>query len=229
MRSQIQPDTSRLTMPNAEHQRQHLRAARRTVAEVAAVGDDVDLRHRHRDAAAQDRRCTAAPAGRGERPNGRDDGVTAPAPLPRSDGERRLPAAQATRAAAWSRAQKSADAECRSGASRRSRRSAARSAARRRRPGSCRWRRSPPRCRAGASNQSEMSATSGANVAELPRKPMSRPCTSANSSEPAASRPGRSRAPRPIAPTGAAAITPKRSARRPIRMPPKPKPSIVSV
>ena len=34
-----------------QHQRQHLGAARGAVAEVGAVGDDVDLRHRHRDAA----------------------------------------------------------------------------------------------------------------------------------------------------------------------------------
>ena len=36
---------------SAEHDREHLGAARRAVAEVAAVGDDVDLRHRHRHAA----------------------------------------------------------------------------------------------------------------------------------------------------------------------------------
>ena len=36
----------------AQHQRQHLRAPRRAVPEIAAVRDDVDLRHRHRDAAA---------------------------------------------------------------------------------------------------------------------------------------------------------------------------------
>src|SRR5579862_15453 len=34
-----------------EHQRQHLRAARRTVSQVAAVSDQVHLGHRHRDAA----------------------------------------------------------------------------------------------------------------------------------------------------------------------------------
>ena len=51
MRSQIQPEASRLDDAEAEHQREHLRAARGAVAEVAAVGDDVHLRHRHRDAA----------------------------------------------------------------------------------------------------------------------------------------------------------------------------------
>jgi hypothetical protein len=33
----------------------HLGAARRPVTEVAAIGDDVDLRHRHRHAAGQTR------------------------------------------------------------------------------------------------------------------------------------------------------------------------------
>ena len=35
----------------AQHQRQHFGAARHAVAEVAAIGDDVHLRHRHRHAA----------------------------------------------------------------------------------------------------------------------------------------------------------------------------------
>src|SRR5207253_10317972 len=42
--------------PEAEHQRQHLGAARRAVTEIGAVGDDVHLRHRHRDAT--DRKST---------------------------------------------------------------------------------------------------------------------------------------------------------------------------
>ena len=33
-----------------QHQRQHLRTARNAIAEIAAIGDDMDLRHRHRDA-----------------------------------------------------------------------------------------------------------------------------------------------------------------------------------
>ncbi len=37
----------------AEHQRQHLRAARDAVAEIAAIGDDMDLRHRHGGAAGE--------------------------------------------------------------------------------------------------------------------------------------------------------------------------------
>ena len=38
--------------PERHHQRQHVGAAGDAVAEIAAIGDDVDLRHRHRNAAA---------------------------------------------------------------------------------------------------------------------------------------------------------------------------------
>ena len=70
---------------------------------------------------------------------------------PRRDRGRRAPAAgrASTAPAAASSRRRRFPCRCRSGASRRSRRSAARSAARPRRRGSCRWRRSPPRCRAG--------------------------------------------------------------------------------
>ncbi len=51
MWSEIQPETSRLTMPKASISDSISRAARRAEAEIAAVGDDVHLRHRHRDAA----------------------------------------------------------------------------------------------------------------------------------------------------------------------------------
>src|SRR5262249_57754891 len=34
----------------AQHQRQHLGAARDAITEIAAIGDDVHLRHRHRHA-----------------------------------------------------------------------------------------------------------------------------------------------------------------------------------
>ena len=51
MRSAISPEARRLSTPSAEHQREHLGAARRAVAEVAAIGHDVDLGHRHGDAA----------------------------------------------------------------------------------------------------------------------------------------------------------------------------------
>ena len=78
-------------------------------------------------------------------------------------------------------------------------------------------------------NHSEVSATSGANVAEVPRSPSSRPCARLNChrlvAEPAAMKP----APRPSVPISIGTITPKRSASLPIRMPPSPKPSIVSV
>jgi hypothetical protein len=39
--------------PEAQHKRQHLCASGRAVAQIAAVGDDMDLRHRHRDAASK--------------------------------------------------------------------------------------------------------------------------------------------------------------------------------
>ena len=78
-------------------------------------------------------------------------------------------------------------------------------------------------------NHSDVSATSGTNVAEVPRKPISAPCARVNchrfAAEPAAMKP----APRPSVPIITATITPKRSDSRPIRMPPKPKPIIVSV
>ena len=38
-------------MPSSHHQRQHFGAVGDAVAEVAAIGDEVNLRHRHRDAA----------------------------------------------------------------------------------------------------------------------------------------------------------------------------------
>ena len=99
MRSQIQPETSRLTMPQASISDSISRAARRAVAEVAAVGDDVHLRHRHRHAAghaghAQQR----LQPGRAQRPNGRSDcsgaargaaGAAPAAPAPAAGGRRR--------------------------------------------------------------------------------------------------------------------------------------------
>ena len=51
MRSQIAARDEPADDAAGQHQRQHLRAARGAEAEVAAVGDDVHLRHRHRDAA----------------------------------------------------------------------------------------------------------------------------------------------------------------------------------
>jgi hypothetical protein len=78
-------------------------------------------------------------------------------------------------------------------------------------------------------NQSEVSATSGANVADDPRKPMSSPCTSANCqrlpANPAAMKP----VPRHKVPINTGTTTPKRSASLPMRMPPRPKPIMVTV
>ena len=97
MRSEIQPETSRLTTPMPEHQRQHLGAARRAEAEVAAVGDDVHLRHRHRHAAGHagdaQQRLQRSPA---RRPSGRGRSVGAAAagaprrgaPAPAAGGRR---------------------------------------------------------------------------------------------------------------------------------------------
>jgi hypothetical protein len=34
-----------------QHQRQHFGAARHAIAEIVAIGDDMNLRHRHRHAA----------------------------------------------------------------------------------------------------------------------------------------------------------------------------------
>ena len=79
------------------------------------------------------------------------------------------------------------------------------------------------------SNHCAVSATSGAKVAEVPMSPISSPCAAPNSqmlgASPAAMKP----APSPTAPMATGTTTPKRSASRPIRMPPTPKPIIVSV
>ncbi len=48
----MKPEAMRLTMPNRQHDRQHFGAARHAVTEIAAIGDDMHLRHRHGDAAA---------------------------------------------------------------------------------------------------------------------------------------------------------------------------------
>ena len=78
-------------------------------------------------------------------------------------------------------------------------------------------------------NHCEVSATSGAKVAEVPSSPISSPCAALNvhtlPAMPATMKPQ----PSPTAPISTGTITPKRSASRPIRMPPKPKPIIVSV
>ena len=68
MRSAMKPEATRLTMPKPEHERQHLGSARDAVAEVAAIGDDVNLRHRHRDAAGDARHDQQTCSTPGERP-----------------------------------------------------------------------------------------------------------------------------------------------------------------
>ena len=59
----------------AEHQGQHLRAARRAVAEVAAIGDHMHLRHRHRDAARDRGEHQHALQDRGRRRHAGDRGM----------------------------------------------------------------------------------------------------------------------------------------------------------
>ena len=39
----------------AQHEREHLGPARRAIAQVGAIGDDMDLRHRHGDTAGEPR------------------------------------------------------------------------------------------------------------------------------------------------------------------------------
>ncbi len=79
------------------------------------------------------------------------------------------------------------------------------------------------------SNHSAVSATSGAKVAEVPSSPSSSPCASAKAHRLPAQPETMNPSPRPTAPIISGTITPKRSASRPIRMPPMPKPTIVSV
>ena len=49
--SAMKPKANAAEDAEAKHERQHLGAAGDAIAEVAAIGDDMDLRHRHRDAA----------------------------------------------------------------------------------------------------------------------------------------------------------------------------------
>src|SRR5712692_4810272 len=83
-----------------------------------------------------------------------------------------------------------------------------------------------PRCRL---NHSEVSATSGAKVAEQPRSPISTPCARLNcqrlADSPASTKPP----PRLTAPITTGTTTPNRSESLPIKIPPRPKPIMVSV
>jgi hypothetical protein len=83
-----------------------------------------------------------------------------------------------------------------------------------------------PRRRA---NHKEVSASSGAKVAAEPMKPISRPCASENIHTLPAMDANAKPRPRPTAPMSKGTITPKRSASRPIMMPPTPKPIISMV
>src|SRR3989475_9889442 len=78
-------------------------------------------------------------------------------------------------------------------------------------------------------NHIEASATRGAKVAAQPRRPASSPCARLNCHSVADMPQRRKPAPRLSAPVTTGTMTPKRSASRPIRMPPTPKPTIVSV
>jgi len=84
---------------------------------------------------------------------------------------------------------------------------------------------SMPRCRV---NHSEVSAMIGANATEL-ATPTSRPWARANCQRLVAWLAARWPTPRPTAPPTTGTKMPKRSDRRPIRMPPKPKQIIVMV
>ena len=78
-------------------------------------------------------------------------------------------------------------------------------------------------------NHCEVSATSGAKVAEQPSSPISTPCARLNChrlvADPATIKP----TPRNTAPMDTGTSTPKRSDNLPIRTPPRPKPIIASV
>jgi hypothetical protein len=77
-------------------------------------------------------------------------------------------------------------------------------------------------------NQSDVSATSGENVAEPPSNPSSSPCAALKTAKldvaPASQKP----APMPHAPTMSGTVTPKRSESRPMKRPPIPNPIISS-
>jgi hypothetical protein len=78
-------------------------------------------------------------------------------------------------------------------------------------------------------NHSEVSATSGAKVAELPSRPSRRPDTIAKPRMLLACAASAKPLARPAEPISTGTITPKRSASLPISTPPRPKPTISSV
>ena len=227
MRSEIQPETSRLTMPAGQHQRQHLRAARGAEAEVAAVGDDVHLRHRHRHAAGDAGDAQQRLGRVHRRPNGRSVGVRGAGAAPRPRPAPAAGRAATARAAASSRRRR-CPCRCRSGASRR-----VDEVLHDRRPD-----------RAGEVVAAHADGQRDAAAAVEPQRGVGdqrrEGRRAAEQAEQQAVRERESRgwapgrramkpAPRPTAPTSIGSITPQRSASRPIRMPPTPKPIIGSV
>ncbi len=78
-------------------------------------------------------------------------------------------------------------------------------------------------------NQNEMSATSGLNVAELPSMPIRTPCAIANAVRLCADATAKQPSASDTAPIVTGTATPKRSVSRPIRMPPRPKPISVAM
>ena len=165
----------------AQHQRQHLRAARHAVAEVGAVGDDMDLRHRHGDAAGdaghgqqrlqgvgrQAERGLRAARDRGDLafPRGPAAGAAASAPAGSSSTRQKAAADEVGRAPADGRGSSARRwaarwrrrCSCPRRRWRRRRRGASRTSARCRRPAARRWRRAlkPIRIWAAANSTSE--------------------------------------------------------------------------
>src|SRR3546814_2884025 len=78
-------------------------------------------------------------------------------------------------------------------------------------------------------NHRDVSATRGANVAEVPNKPINKPCTKLNQPIPPDKPAATSPALKPTVPTARQVATPNRSDNRPIQMPPRPKPTITNV
>jgi hypothetical protein len=78
-------------------------------------------------------------------------------------------------------------------------------------------------------NQREVSATRGAKVAEVPSRPINSPCASVNCHRLVDALAAMKPRPRPTAPPSTGTITPYRSESLPMRMPPTPKPIMVSV
>ncbi len=152
-----------------EHQRQHPARIRAiAMAKIAAVGDDVDLQHRHpRRSRATPAMVRAASAPRAS--TGRKAAPRAPARPPRPRLRSRPAPAAAPRMKTAERRHREPPrrrpGRRGSGASRPWRRSAGRSAARSRRRRSCRSRRSRRRCRAGARARARCRRQAGAKLA----------------------------------------------------------------